>query len=114
MDNQLAQLRNPILSDNIQQLQNAGGAGYLSSLIGVLLTLILIAGSLYFVFMLLSGGLEWMRAGSDKASLEQARSKLVNAIIGIVLLFSAWAVFKLIGDIFGVNLLLIDLPTIGS
>ncbi len=91
-----------------------GGVGYLSALISVMLTIILIVGSLYFVFQFLTGGVAWIGSGGDKNKLEEARQKLLNAIIGLVILFAAWAVFTLIENVFGINLLLIDIPTLAT
>jgi hypothetical protein len=64
--------------------------------------------------MLLTGGVDWIRSGGDKQALESARSKLLSALIGLVLLFSAWAVITLIESVFKIDLLLIDIPTISN
>lgn len=106
---------NPAIGDPLNDLLSSeGGAGFLSRLLTVSLTIILIVGSLFFLFMLLTGGIDWIRSGGDKQALESARGKLVSAIIGLVVLFAAWAVFTLLENLFGINLLLIDIPVISN
>ncbi|OGM32710.1 hypothetical protein A2803_01495 [Candidatus Woesebacteria bacterium RIFCSPHIGHO2_01_FULL_44_21] len=114
--NQLAQqtIRNPVLSDLLQSAQTAPGTGYFSALLTTFATIILIVGALYFFFQLLTGGVEWIGSGGDKAKLEGARQKLINAVIGLVLLFSAWAVVQLVEAVFGVNILNLDVPVVGQ
>ncbi len=91
-----------------------GGVGFVSALISVVVTGLLVVGGLYFFFQLLTGAVAWIGSGGDKGALEGARSKLVSAGIGLVLLFSAFAIITLIQNIFGVSLLLFDVPTIAN
>lgn len=109
---QIAQgITNPAIG-NLQGMIGQGGAGYFGSLISVVVTIIIAVGGLYFVFQLLTGGVAWIGSGGDKAALEQARSKLFHAGIGLVLLFSAWAIIKLVEGVFGVSIFLFQIPTV--
>lgn len=111
MDTQLAQVTNPSIG-SLRDMVGQGGTGFVSALLSVLITGIIFVGGLYFVFQLLTGAVAWIGSGGDKAQLEQARSKLFSAGIGLVLLFSAFAIITLIQNVFGVNLLLFDIPTL--
>jgi hypothetical protein len=62
--------------------------------------------------MLLLGGMQWILSGGDKASTESARGKITAALIGLVIIFSAWAIATLINSIFGVNILNLTIPKI--
>src|SRR3989344_2494063 len=97
---------NPTLGDNLQALE---GAGYFDSLLSTLITIIFIAGGIIFVFMLLTGGVQWITAGGSKDGLENARKKISTAIVGLIILFSAYALIKLIENIFGISIININL-----
>jgi len=75
--------------------------------------IILIAGLIFF-FMLIIGGLRWILSGGDKAGTESARSQITAALVGLVIVFSAWAIVQLVGAVFNVDILNIDFGTIGA
>lgn len=65
--------------------------------------IILVAGLLTFAYMVY-GGVSWISAGGDKAKLEEARSKITNGIIGLAIVASAWAIYKLVDYFFGIGI----------
>lgn len=99
---------------------NLNASGTFSSLGGITITsivsgairLVLILASLIFFFMLVWGGIQWMMSGGDKNAAEQARSKITNALVGLVIVFSAWAIMALIKSLFGVDIMGgLEIPT---
>jgi len=66
-------------------------------------------GGIAFFFMFVWGAISWILSGGDKGSLETAKSRITNAIIGFVLLISIFAVLALIEKFFGINILSIDI-----
>jgi len=44
------------------------------------------------VLIILWAGFRWMTAGGNKENMEKAQQLLVNGIIGLVIVFSAWTV----------------------
>lgn len=113
MMNQIAQITNPSIG-NLSDRIGLGGGTFVSDLLRTGLTIILIVGTLFFVVQLLTGGVDWIRSGGDKTQLEAARGKLFGAILGIVLLFAAFAIITLISNIFGVSILQLNIPTLES
>lgn len=93
---------NPVLDPN---LQGRSGANFLGSFISAAIEIILIAGVVIAFFLLLIGGIQWMLAGGDKTATEQARGRITSAIIGLLLLFSAWAIILLIENFLGITIL---------
>ena len=75
----------------------------LGVLLGNIITLILIAAALVFFFMLVIGGIQWMVSGGDKAATESARGRITAALIGLVIVFSAWAIIKLMEQFLGIK-----------
>jgi len=67
-----------------------------------------VIGVIVFFFIMIIGAIQWTTSGGDKAAIEAARGKIANALVGVVILFSLFALFKLIGDFFGINILEID------
>lgn len=74
-------------------------ATFFSALVG----LILVAGTLWAFIQLLQGGLQWISSGGDKAALEGAQQRIIHALVGLFILFGAWAVFILIMNFFGIT-----------
>lgn len=99
-------INNPALGDNLQNLE---GAGFFDRLLSTLITIFLIGGGIIFVFMLIMGGIQWITAGGDSKAVEGATGRIRTALIGIVLLFSVFAVVKLIEGIFQVQILSINI-----
>ena len=99
-------ITNPALSDRLQAFS---GIEFFQKLLPNLIGLIFVIGVIIFFFILVIGGIQWISSGGDKAAIEQARGKVVNALIGIVILFSAFAIVKLLESFFGTNILTLDI-----
>ena len=97
---------NPILP---LDLQVKSGSEYVISLFPVLIGWLLTIGSIAFFFMLLWGGIQWIMSGGDKGAVESARGRITNAVIGLVILFSSFAIATLVEAFTGVNILTIDI-----
>ncbi|OGM14715.1 hypothetical protein A3D84_00490 [Candidatus Woesebacteria bacterium RIFCSPHIGHO2_02_FULL_42_20] len=94
-------IKNPALDPRIA---NMTAVEFISNLLRVLLGLAFIIGSLAFFFILILGGIEWITSGGDKVKVDDARRKVTNALIGLVLLFSVFAIANLVDFVFGVNI----------
>lgn len=73
--------------------------------------LILVVAGLAFFFILVIGGVKWILSGGDKAQTEGARNQITAALVGLVIVFSAWAIAQLIYAFFGVDILNLTLPS---
>jgi len=74
----------------------------ISSIIGIMTV---IAG-IWFIFMFLIGGYSWMTSMGDKHKLQEARDRIVNALIGLVIIVAGWGILALVGQFFGWDILL--------
>lgn len=111
MNHALAQLTNPVLppalgSGNYEQ----GGTiiGKLISSIGGLL--FLFAFLLTFLYLIM-GGIQWITGGGDKAQMETARNKITNAIVGLIIVAAAYAIFALVGRFLGLDVKALLIPS---
>lgn len=99
----------PVISD-IQSFLEAAGNPWsnvqtVQTLVPALIKLVLIAAVVVFFFLLLWGGIRWITAGGDKEKLAGAQKTLTAALIGIVILLSAWAIIALVQNFFGITLI---------
>lgn len=69
------------------------------------ISLVLIIVALVFFFILVIGGLKWVTSGGDEKKVGAARAQITNALIGLAIVFAAWAIMKLIGTLFGIDIL---------
>ncbi len=82
------------------------------SLIAAFIILTLIVASLSFVFALLFGGIKWILSGGRKEKTDEAKNQIVNALIGLLIIFSAWAIINFVSLFFGIELTNFNIPTI--
>jgi len=84
----------------------------IGSIVAAALKLALVIAAIVFFFILVIGGIRWILSGGDKAHTEAARSQITAALVGLVIVFAAWAITKLIGTFFGnIDVLNLTLPT---
>lgn len=86
----------------------------LGDIVGGGLKLILVIAALVFFIILVIGGIRWILSGGDKAQTENARNQITAALVGLVIVFSAWAIASLIGTFFGINIFQLSIPTAGQ
>jgi hypothetical protein len=62
--------------------------------------LTLIAG-IWFIFLLISGGIEWMASGGDKGKLATARTRMFNGAVGLAIVVAALFIAEIFGGLVG-------------
>lgn len=67
--------------------------------------LLFVAASVIFFIWLLIGGIQWILSGGDKQKTEAARNQITSALVGLVIVFSAWAIAQLLKTLFGIDIL---------
>lgn len=70
----------------------------------------LVVAAIVFFFILVIGGIKWIASGGDKGATEGARNQITAALVGLVIVFAAWAIVQLIETFFGVNIFQLKLP----
>jgi hypothetical protein len=83
----------------------------IGGIVSAAIRLVLIIAALAFFFILVIGGIRWIASGGDKANTETARNQITAALVGLVIVFSAWAILQLIKAFFGVDILELTLPS---
>lgn len=99
-------IENPVLGPS---LQSKSGVGFFQDLLPRMIGLALVIGVIVFFFIMVTGAIQWITSGGDKTAIEGARGKITNALVGVVLLLSVFALLKIIEDFFGINILSLDI-----
>lgn len=81
---------------------NASKAGF-NSIIGLVLSLLILAAIILSLLFLIWGGFDWITSGGDKQKLQSARHKIVFAIVGLVIVFLAFFVVNVVSNLFGIK-----------
>ena len=75
------------------------------AIVSGLINVILIVAAIVFFFILVIGGIRWITSGGDKANTEAARNQITAALVGLVIVFAAWAIIQLLQTFFGISIL---------
>lgn len=86
----------------------------LNNMVSTFFSILLVVVGIVFLFVLIMGGLKWMMSEGDDKKLTAARNQVTNALVGLVIVFAAWAIVALINSIFGINLLNFTIPAMSG
>lgn len=84
----------------------SGSAFSLQNIIRVSITLLLIGGVIFALAVLILSGIQWITSGGDKQKLQQARARIVYAIIGLIVIFASFFILNFIASFFGISFIL--------
>jgi len=106
-----SKLTNPALGPNLQSLFafQDPGVSFFQKFFPAAIGIGLVIGIILFLFMMITGAIQWILSGGDKTKLETARSKIGSAIVGLVVLLALFAIIKLVELFFGIDILTIDI-----
>ncbi|MDO8610017.1 MAG: hypothetical protein Q7R95_05685 [bacterium] len=99
IDDIIGQISPPVQNS----LTNGDPIAALGKIVSVGVSLFLTTAGLFLLIYLLWGGLDWIISGGEKEKITKAQNKIMNAVIGIVLVFVILTVFGIVsGDILGI------------
>ncbi len=64
----------------------------------------LIVSGIALLVYLVWGGLEWLVSGGDKTKVQNAQSRLTNALIGVAIIAASYAAWRVALTFFGIDL----------
>lgn len=82
-----------------------GGLGKLATVLQTAVALAFFLAVIFCLIVLLWSGWNWMSSGGDKQKLQQARQRLVYAIIGLAVVFLSLLIMQVLGKFFGIDIL---------
>ena len=93
---------NPVLTDCETKIQ-PDPKGYFSNAIQTIITVFFIFGLVYFVYHFILAGYKMIASQGDPKKYEESQHALLYSLIGIGIIFSVFALLKLVGTIFGIT-----------
>lgn len=96
------------------ELQNVSGTGtdgapQLVFELGTLITSFIgagiIIGALFALLYMMLGAIQWVTAGGSTGKVDEARTKIMQSIIGLAVLASMYAIFNVVEYFLGIDIL---------
>jgi hypothetical protein len=88
------------------------GEEFLQDFLPKLIGIAFIVGVIVFFFVFIFGAIQWIASGGEKMAVEAARKKIFAAVIGLVIMFTVFAVAGLLGSYLDINILSIDISVL--
>lgn len=89
---------------DLQELKVTPGKGFATSpnsYINTIVQVVFVVGALLALAYLIVGGIQWITAAGDKSKTEGARNHITAALIGMLILAGAFAIFNVIMSVIG-------------
>ena len=97
---------NSVVSDtskeafNVKEVNDYDSGFYLSSRVGVIIGAILSFVAVIFMILIIYAGILWMIARGNEQQVDKAKNLIIQAIIGLIIVLSAYIITSFIGDMF--------------
>ncbi len=98
---QFFQIVNPVIPPSIGSGGNSIGPTATGSIIAAIVGLMYVIGFLTALIYLITGGFYWITSAGEKNNLESARNRITQAIVGLIVIFSTYAVMSLLATFVG-------------
>jgi len=88
--------------------EGASGAGAVENadkLISNLIGFVTILAGLFIMVQFFLAAWVWISSGGDAGKLQKARDRMIQAVIGLVLIVAAYGIIGLIGTLIGIDIL---------
>lgn len=90
---------------NIEPPSNINTYQDLTPLITNAITIVFAVAALLVFIMLIWGGIQWILSGGDKEAVGKARSRIIHALVGLVILALAFLILRVVGNLIGFDVL---------
>lgn len=93
------------LNQAAQRENFPGATNGINDVISSILSAVFVVAALLVLLYLIWGAIDWISAGGDSSKIQKARDKIIQSIIGVIVLASTLAIFGLLQYILGVDIL---------
>lgn len=90
---------NPILQ-NCQS--STDPKAYVSNVIQTIFSIFFIVGVIYFIVHFIMAGYNFINSLGDPKRIESARDQLTYSFVGLIVIFSVFAILRLVGTVLGI------------
>lgn len=88
---------------------------YFNNVIQAVITIFMIVTVIYFMWFIFMAGFHYIENNGDSKMIETAKNQLQYGLMGLVIVFSVFAILKFIGIVFGIpglDVLQLQWPTL--
>lgn len=103
---------NPVIPAELGQGSTQEGAQVVGKFVTSIIGAFLFIGFIFALLYLLLGAISWITSSGDKVKLEEARNKIIHAIVGLVILAGAWVIILFVGTWLGIDIKELPIPTV--
>jgi len=96
-----AAIENPLLKDSSSIAQNP--QKYANNVIQTIFSIFFIVAVIYFIWHFIMAAYHMISSNGDPKKWEEAWHSITYALVGLVLVFSLFAILKFAGNIFGIE-----------
>lgn len=91
-------------------LSAEGGLAAVARTVSAVIGIMTVAAGIWFIFQLFTGGFFWITSGGDKSKLHEARERLTNAFVGLIIIVVGWSILAIVGQALGFKDILLTNP----
>ena len=95
-------IRNPVVT-GIANANPSDAGTIFGKMFASLVGLFLVIASLWAFAQIFIGGINWISSGGDKGKLEIAQHRITNAVVGLLFVFAAWAIYIMVLQFLGIS-----------
>jgi hypothetical protein len=92
---------NPVIKGGLNQVTSP--QIYFNSVIQTVFSIFFIVAIIYFIWHFIMGGYHWISCEGDPKKIETAKSEITFSLLGIFVVFSVFAVLRLVGYVLGIS-----------
>ena len=82
---------------------SANAPSLFSQILTMVIGLLTLIAGVWFIFLLITGGIAWMSSGGDQAKLAAARSKMFSGAVGLAIVVAALFLAEIFGGLIGLG-----------
>lgn len=89
----------------------------LGSLIASTIQVAMLIAGLIVLFIIILGGIQYVTSGGDKEAAASAKNKITAALVGLLIIVSAYAIAAIVEKVFGIRIIsgiTFPVPTSGN
>lgn len=96
----IAQINNPVLNN---EDIGTNPEGYVNGAIQAIISIFLLVAVIYFIWHFVMSAYHMISSNGDPKKWEEAQKSILYAFVGIILVFSVFAILKFVGIVFGID-----------
>lgn len=98
-------INNPLLRDSSTIAEDP--KTYVNGVLQTIISLFLLVGVIYFTWHFIMSAYHMISSNGDPKKWEEAQKSILYAFVGLILVFSIFAILKFVGFIFGIDSLVL-------